>query len=163
MIAPSNNEAPTTITRQSLLTTRRNPYLCSSQIQTSALRSTTEELYSTQNQLAVVQTSITAPSPAVALLESSTIEALKQQLTELGEIKRMRDQEANRIILELEQDVEEKERELKGERGERDGGETSAMLLTRAASPRLSEFKQSSLTEEEREGWEVRTLTEFKG
>jgi predicted transposase YdaD len=59
------------------------------------------------------------------------VEALKGQLDELGEIKRMRDEEANRIIQELEREVEEKERELIGEeRGKgKDGDNTNKKLV----------------------------------
>ena len=54
------------------------------------------------------------------------MEALKGQLDELGEIKRMRDEEANRIIQELEREVDEKERELIGEnRGKGKDGENN--------------------------------------
>ena len=98
-------------------------------VQTTALRSTSEELYQTQNQLALVQTSIVQAPEAENHLDRETIDALRTQLDELGGIKMMRDEEANRIIFELEEELDCKEKELE-------------------------ELKQSSLTQGEREGWE---------
>ena len=128
------------------------------------MRATSEELYSTQNQLAVVQTAIvTSSTPSDSeerVMDKETIEALKCQLEELGEIKRMRDHEANRIIQEIEDEV----RRAKGDSRNRAQSIKSDNARSSQLDQKeieLSDLQQSSLTQDEREGWEE--LVKMKG